>query len=120
MKKYIICICSLCFIFLLNSKVGALSDCVVEKLSVNWTLEENGFMRVYETYKVKPDSQDTFKIHIPTNKQISWDDIREESFIGISDVKVVSDHTYQKQVNMDGYTFTFDNSNKEEEYVISY
>ena len=128
--KYIrrICIIILCFFLLLcnTPKVMAYDNYSIDQVSVQWVIEENGFMRVYETYKVEyfqktPNRNEVgFQIKLPYEKQISWNEGKQRQEVGITFVKVLSDQMYKVIESNSGYTIEFYNYGLVEEYQISY
>ena len=122
MKRFLTILSCMLLLLMHCQKVSALNGFVVDHMSVEWIIEDNGFMRVYETYTVKGNGpiDKEFVIYISTNKKISWEDAKEEVYVPVTNVHVVSDHKYRLKQNNDGYEIWFDKSYQNEEYKISY
>ena len=123
MKRLITFLSCLLLIIVYCPKVSALSDDVVQHLKVDWIIQDNGFIRVNETYTVETYNQiyeKNFIVQIPKNKQVSWEDIREEVYVPVTNVVVETNQKYRIKNTDDAYTIVFEKSNLDEEYTIRY
>ena len=123
MKRILIILSCIFLICMHCHNVSALSDDIVRHLKVEWIVQENGFIRVYETYTVEKNIQiyeKDFTIQIPKNKQISWEDVREDVYVPVTNVCVESDQKYRIKNSNDCYSIIFDSNDVDEEYKISY